>query len=71
VTSADVRDVIEWARRLGCRVALAKSGHYRVTYRGRLVGTISGTPSDRRSLLNDKSLIRRNLRALKVKTARP
>lgn len=59
------RPVVEWARRLGCEVVRARSGHYRVTYRGRFVGTISSTPSDKRSPLNDKSAIRRRLKAIK------
>jgi hypothetical protein len=57
--------VVEWARRLGCEVTRARSGHWKVTYRGRLVGTISSTPSDKRTPLNDKAHIRRNIRKLK------
>lgn len=65
MTSADVRDVIEWARRRGCEVALRKSGHYWVTFRGQWVGMIAGTPSSPRSPINDKTRISRNLKKLK------
>lgn len=66
MTAPEVRKLIAWAQRLGCQVALARSGHYRVTHGGRYVGTIAATPSDRRTLLNDRAFIRRRLRALKA-----
>jgi hypothetical protein len=64
--NAAARPLIEWARRLGCDVTLARSGHCRVTLNGRYVGTIAATPSDRRTLLNDRAHIRRRLCALKA-----
>ena len=66
MTASEVRKLIGWARRLGCDVTLARSGHYRVTLAGRYVGTIAATPSDRRTLLNDRAFIRRRMRALKA-----
>ena len=54
------RIVIDWAREEGCEVEL-RGGHYRITYQGRLVGTVASSPSDSRSILNARSFIRRNL----------
>jgi hypothetical protein len=62
--NAAARPVVEWARRLGCEVTRSRSGHWRVTYHGRFAGTICATPSDRRSQLNDRSFIRRRIRAI-------
>ena len=57
------KPVVAWARDLGCEVRQHKS-HWRVTYRGRSVGSIPSTPSDPRSMLNVKTFIRRNVRKL-------
>jgi len=62
---AAVRPVLDWAREQGCEVTFAHgSKHWRVTYCGRFVGSVPSTPSDRRSTLNAKSFIRRNLARL-------
>jgi hypothetical protein len=66
VTAPEVRKLIAWVQRLGCQVARARNGHYRVTFGGRYVGTIACTPSDRRTPLNDKARIRRSIRAIKA-----
>lgn len=50
---------------MGCKVSRSGGGHFKVTYRGRLVGTICATPSDKRSPLNDKTFINRNIKKLK------
>lgn len=59
------KPVVAWARELGCDVAQHKS-HWRVTFRGRFVGTIPSTPSDVHSMHNAKTLIRRNVRNLEA-----
>lgn len=66
MTASEVRKLIRWARHRGCDVAMARSGHYRVTLDGRYVGTIAATPSDRRTLLNDRAFIRRRLNAMRA-----
>ena len=58
------RIVLDWAEQQGCEVEL-RGGHYRVTYKGRLLGAVASSPSDSRSILNAKSFIRRNLGRLK------
>lgn len=59
-SSAD--HVLEFARDLGCETTMnPRNQHWRVTYQGRYVGTVAATPSDHRSMLNAKSLIRRNI----------
>lgn len=69
--NAAARPVLEWARSLGCEAVRARgTQHWRVTYQGRYVGTIAGTPSCPRSMLNAKSFIRRNLAAVKAERRR-
>ena len=58
------RIVLDWAEAEGCEIGL-RGGHYRITYRGRLVGAVAQSPSDHRSILNAKSFLRRNLARLK------
>jgi hypothetical protein len=58
------RLVIDWATTQGCQ-AECRKGHWRITYQGRLVGTIASTPSDSHSILNAKAFIRRNLARIK------
>lgn len=54
--------LLAWAREQGCDITQNRSDqHWRVTYKGRYVGTIALTPSDHRSMLNAKSLMRRNI----------
>lgn len=58
--------VLQFARDLGCDVEFSKGAmHWRVKYQGRYVGTIASTPSDPRSMLNSRSLIRRNVARIK------
>jgi hypothetical protein len=57
--------LLAWARFHGCDVEYAK-GHYKVTYRGRLVGTCSSTPSDHRSAKNSRSFLKRRLAQVKA-----
>lgn len=67
--SSRSRPVVELALWAGCEVTLARSGHYRVTYRGRFVGTIGASPSDHGAALNAKTFIRRNINRLKKEKA--
>lgn len=54
--------LLGWAREQGCDITQnRRDQHWRVHYQGRYVGTIALTPSDHRSMLNAKSLIRRNI----------
>lgn len=47
-------------RRRGYQVRLSKSGHWHIRdERGHLVAVTSGTPGDRRSLLNFRATLRR------------
>jgi hypothetical protein len=63
--NAAARPVVEWARGLGCNVEWSRgTQHWKVTYRGEFAGTIAGTPSCPRSMLNAKSFIRRRIRAV-------
>lgn len=57
--------VVEWARRLGCEAAIARSGHWRITWGGRFVAAVSSTPSDRRTVLNERARVARKLREIK------
>lgn len=62
--NAAARPLIRWARSLGCEVTRTRKQHWRVTYRGRTVGVIAGTPSCPRSLKNSRAEIRRRIRAI-------
>jgi len=58
--------VLKFARDLGCDTAYSRgAGHWKITYQGRYVGTVASTPSDPRSMLNARSLIRRNVNRIK------
>jgi hypothetical protein len=56
---------VEIARELGCEAKLSRSGHWRITFGGRFVANVSQSPSDRRTLLNERTRILRKLRQIK------
>jgi hypothetical protein len=63
--NAAARPVLKWARSLGCDATFS-GGHWRITYQGHRVCTVSGTPSCSRSMKNAKAQIRRRLRAIQA-----
>lgn len=56
---SDSKDLRRELRARGASVVRKKSGHYRVSKPGHPVVFISSTPSDSRSTLNDRALLRR------------
>lgn len=57
--------ILAWARdEMGCEAVRTRS-HWKVTYQGRFVGTVPSTPSDSHSLLNARTLIRRNINKIR------
>lgn len=62
--NAAARPLIRWARTLGCEVERTRKHHWRVTYRGRTVCVVAGTPSCPRSLKNSRAQIKRKIRAV-------
>lgn len=60
--SKDVKKYIRQLRSNGYEVEQTRSGHYKVMQNGKVVGTISGTPSDNRSILNTQKNIERTVR---------
>lgn len=55
---------------MGCTIERrGRAPHLRVLYEGKLVGTVSGSPSDWRSGLNTISSIRRGIRQLQERQA--
>ncbi|MFJ3601874.1 hypothetical protein ACIPVA_03665 [Streptomyces anulatus] len=55
----EVRDLIKKAEAQGFEVTRTTKGHYRFRKGGKLITTISGTPSDRRGLMNSKVALKR------------
>lgn len=62
--SSRSKPVVEWARRLGCEVTRTRKHHFKVTFGGKWVGNIAGTPSSKRSPINDQTRIIRNLKKM-------
>lgn len=57
----DAKQEIKRIRKLGYTVECGKSGHFNVTGPdGRFYGTLSGSPSDQRTLKNQLTRLRRN-----------
>ena len=56
--SGEVRRLLRELRQAGLEVSQARSGHYLVECPGGRV-SIAGTPSDRRTTLNDRARLRR------------
>lgn len=58
--SNDVKQLIRQLERHGCEIRRTRRGHFLVSFDGRVVGGLPGTPSDHRSLPNSRAQLRRN-----------
>lgn len=52
---------------LGCEVVLTRKSHFKVTYEGKFVGTLAGTPHSEKAGLARLSHIRRNIARIQEK----
>ena len=68
--NAAAHPLIRWARSLGCEVERTRGSHWRVTYDGKFVCIMAGTPSCSRATKNAKADIRRRVRALEEAAVR-
>lgn len=68
--TAGVASLIAWAKFHGCEVKISRTGHYRVTWRGVLVGSFAKTPGDRRSQKNSRAFLQRRLKQIKEGSTR-
>jgi hypothetical protein len=55
----DSRDLAKALKEQGFEVTPSKNGHLIVRLGGRRIATLAGTPSDRRTWLNDLAALRR------------
>jgi hypothetical protein len=59
VSNADVRELVEAAKKDGCTAVLAPNGHWRITTRDGRKLLISNSPKSARTVANDRARLRR------------
>lgn len=62
-----VNGLLSWAQKNGFSIVRSNSGHTKVYMDERLVATVSGTPSDRRSIPNTFAVLKRHLAVSEAK----